>query len=358
VDTIASRFGHHLIIGLDGPRLTDEDKRLLSSLKPAGILLFARNFLVGVPYAEMVEEVRALIEEIKNYTERSKLFLTIDHEGGRVVRTPPPFTLFPYASLYGERGEEVAKAMAVELRSLGLNVSWAPVADIHSNPNNPVIGPRAFGTTAEDAASRAERFLLALQKNGVFGCAKHYPGHGDTATDSHYELPVVELDEEGLRQREIIPFARLSEQRVPFMMTAHVMFPNIDPKYPATLSEKILKGILREELRYEGIIVSDDLEMKAVSDSFGSSSTLAQAFKAGCDMFIIARNVTRPTDPVDVQLSNFETLLTQEKGLEDTVEKARQRIDNVLNDIPMHPVELLPREVFREHHELMLDLCY
>lgn len=358
MDTIASRFGHHLIIGLDGPRLSDEDKRLLSTLKPAGILLFARNFRAGVPYPEMVEEVRALLEEIKSYTGRSKLFLTIDHEGGRVVRTPPPFTLFPYAALYGDRGEEVAKAMAVELRSLGLNVSWAPVADIHSNPNNPVIGPRAFGTTPEEAASRAERYLLALQSNGVYGCAKHYPGHGDTSADSHYELPVVELDEDGLRQRELIPFARLSHHRVPFMMTAHVMFPNIDAKYPATLSEKILKGILRDELGYEGIIVSDDLEMKAVSDSFGSSSTLAQAFRAGCDMFIIARNVTKPSDPVDVQLANFETLLSQNKGLEETVETARQRIDNMLADIPMHPVELLSREVFRSHHELMLDLCY
>lgn len=358
MDTIASRFGHHLIIGVDGPKLTDEDKRLLSSLKPAGILLFARNFLVGVPYSEMVEGVRTLLKEIKEHTEREKLFITIDHEGGRVVRTPPPFTLFPYPSLYRERGGEVARAMATELRSIGVNVSWAPVTDIHSNPNNPVIGPRAFGTTPKEVSEKAGSFLTTLQQCGVYGCAKHYPGHGDTSTDSHYELPIVELDEEGLRQRELIPFAHLAQQKVPFMMTAHVMFPNIDPRYPATLSEKILKGILRDELKYDGIIVSDDLEMKAVADTFGSSSTLAQAFRAGCDMFIIARNVTTPIDPVDTQLANFEALLAEGQGLEEMIEDARQRIDRILASIPMHQVAALPKETFKEHHDLMLDICY
>ncbi|MEB3144795.1 MAG: glycoside hydrolase family 3 N-terminal domain-containing protein, partial [Cylindrospermopsis raciborskii 1523720] len=156
------QFGNHLILGVSGTTLTDDDKRVLSDLKPVGVIFFAKNFLDGTPYPIWLEEFKKLLIDIREYTERELLFTALDHEGGKVIRTPLPITRFPVAHLVRSRAYQVAKATGLELRSLGINLSFAPVADVFSNPQNPVIGLRAFGQTADLAGENAKEYYRGL----------------------------------------------------------------------------------------------------------------------------------------------------------------------------------------------------
>ncbi|QSJ17007.1 beta-N-acetylhexosaminidase [Nostoc sp. UHCC 0702] len=353
------RFGHHLIIGISGTTLSDDDKRAISELKPVGVIFFAKNFLDGTPYEVWLESFQQLNQQIRQYTERDLMFITLDHEGGRVVRTPLPITRFPYALLWRSHSREVAKATALELKSLGINLSWAPVADIFSHPQNPVIGPRAFGSTPETAAQGALEYYLGLQESGILGCAKHFPGHGDTSQDSHIELPSLNLTLEDLRIRELIPFKTLIEAQIPLIMTAHILFPKIDPDVPATLSQAILKNILRQELGFEGVVVSDDLDMKAVSDMFTQSGTVARAFQAGCDLFIVSRNINSSTLERTYDMAE-DFLDSLEKGSldESVVEAAKNRIEKLLALTPQYSVHTLDKDTLLRHAELAIACTF
>jgi beta-N-acetylhexosaminidase len=350
------KFGNHLIVGVSGTKLSDDDKKILSNLHPVGVIFFATNFRQDVPYDAWVESLGNLTNQVKQYAERDRMFVSIDHEGGRVVRSPLPITRFPYAAFYGERSFAVGKATGMELKSLGINVSWSPVADIFSNPNNPIIGPRAFGVTEETAALHAVEYLQGLREAGIIGCAKHFPGHGDTSTDSHLELPVLNLTQAEMRSRELIPFQKLIAAGVPLVMTAHILFPKIDPNAPATLSKLVLKDMLRDELGFSGVVVSDDLDMKAVSDLFTHPGTVAQSVNAGCDLFIVSRNLPGSTiERVYAIASDFEASLNNGSLDESVVSAAKQRIDGLLDITPQYSVSLLSKDTLLAHAELAID---
>ncbi|MFN6571380.1 beta-N-acetylhexosaminidase [Dendronalium sp. ChiSLP03b] len=353
------RFGHHLILGISGTTLSDDDKRALSDLKPVGVIFFAKNFLDGTPYEVWVESFKQLNDQIRQYAERQSMFMTLDHEGGRVIRTPLPITRFPYAFLWRSHSHEVAKATAKELKSLGINLSWAPVADIFSHPDNPVIGPRAFGSTPESAAQGARDYYLGLQESGIVGCAKHFPGHGDTSKDSHLELPILNLTLEELQIRELIPFKTLIKAQIPLIMTAHILFPKIDSDLPATLSKAILKKILREELGFEGVVVSDDLDMKAVSDMFTDSGTVARAFDAGCDLFIVSRNINSSSLERTYKIAeDFIDSLKKGSLDESVVDAAKHRIEKLLAVTPQYPVHTLDKNTLEEHAKLAIACSF
>ena len=353
------RFGHHLILGISGTTLSDDDKRALSELKPIGVIFFAKNFLDGTPYHVWLESFNNLNSQIREYTERDSMFMTLDHEGGRVIRTPMPITRFPHALLLRSHAHEVAKATALELKSLGINLSWAPVADIFSHPNNPVIGPRAFGNTSEIAAKYSRDYYFGLQESGILGCAKHFPGHGDTSKDSHIELPILNLTLEDLRLRELVPFKALIEVQIPLIMTAHILFPRIDADVPATLSQAILKTILREELGFKGVVVSDDLDMKAISDMFMKAGTVARSLHAGCDLFIVSRNINSSSIERTYQIAeDFIDSLSKGSLDESVVEAARERIEKLLAVTPQYSVEILDKNVLLQHSELAIASWY
>jgi beta-N-acetylhexosaminidase len=351
-------FGNHLILGISGTTLNDDDKRVLNELKPIGVIFFGKNFLDGVPYAIWLEKFKNLIEQIRQYTERDLMFTTLDHEGGRVVRTPLPITRFPHAYLLKSHTFEVAKATARELKSLGINLSWSPVADIFSNPQNPIIGPRAFGITPETASQSAREYYQGLREEGILGCAKHFPGHGDTNTDSHLELPILNLSREDLRNRELIPFQTLIQAQIPLIMTAHILFPQIDPQVPATLSKIILNDILRKELGFQGVIVSDDLDMKAVSEMFMKTGTVARAFDAGCDLFIVSRNINSSSLERTYKIAeDFSASLNNGSLDIAVVEAARERVENLLRVTPQYPVLSLDKETLVKNAELAISCC-
>ena len=285
--------GEHFLVGLrPSPILDPRDRALLSELRPAGVVLFKSNFRHDLPYAEWLALHARLLEDVRQAIGRERILIAVDHEGGRVCRTPAPLTRFSYAANWAGQAQAVGRAMGAELASLGINLSFAPVLDIHSNAANPVIGPRAFGSTSEQVIAAALPFMHALQGEGVLACGKHFPGHGDTDRDSHLELPVLRQDLAALQARELKPFAAAIGEGIPMIMTAHLMLPAVDASEPATLSRRINQTILREQLGFQGVIVTDDIGMHAVSKLFEDASNAARVFAAGADLLMVCAHWT------------------------------------------------------------------
>ena len=276
-----SSVGHHFHVRLNGVSLDDTDKRVLETLRPIGVQITNHNFAANEPYEVWLEKYKALIDDVYARTGREKMLVSIDHEGGRVHRPPAPITHFPSAFEYASRAKEVAEAFATELSSLGINILFGPCADIHSNPDNPIIAARAFSTDPEEAAQAVITFMKTLEAGGVIASPKHFPGHGDTSVDSHFDLPVLPHSYETLRKRELIPFERAIAEGVTCIMTAHILFPEFDSTLPATLSPLVLKRILREDLGFNGMIITDDLDMKAIKNKFSIETIITNALTAG-----------------------------------------------------------------------------
>jgi beta-N-acetylhexosaminidase len=263
--------------------------RRIADGRAAGVVLFNRN--LGAP-AEVARLTGAL--QAARPAGGPPILVSLDQEGGRVQRIRAPLTVWPPMARLGERddpqlSEAVGRALGAEMAALGFNVDYAPVLDVHTNPDNPVIGDRAFATEAEAAARHALAFARGLEAAGVRACGKHFPGHGDTATDSHLTLPRVDHQAARLRAVELAPFAAAARAGLPMVMTAHVIYPAIDDR-PATMSRRWLTEILREELGFSGVIVSDDLDMKAVADRWPVEETVVQSVRAGVDAFLLCRD--------------------------------------------------------------------
>ncbi|MEB2285966.1 MAG: beta-N-acetylhexosaminidase [Polyangiaceae bacterium UTPRO1] len=269
--------------GLPGPTLDRETRRLHVDVPFAGVTLFRQN--AGDPAS-----LRALVRDLHGLDPASPPLVAIDHEGGRVHRLSPPFTHFPVAATIAARGlpavRAVAAAMARELAALEIDLTFAPVLDVASNPANPIIGDRAFGATPEAATPAALAAFRAMRAQGLLTCGKHFPGHGDTAADSHLELPRVARDRRALARTELPPFRAACRAAVPMLMTAHVVYPALDPHLPATLSRPILTGLLRRRFGFRGVIASDDLEMRAIADHWGPGEAAVLALNAGCDLLL------------------------------------------------------------------------
>ncbi len=349
-----SFFGKHFLVEVAGTSISDSEKRLLEQLQPSAIMLRKRNFLQNIEYEIWLDTYKNLIDQFRQILPK-ELIISIDHEGGRVIRPPEPVTRFPYAAHWGESVGDVAKAMAIELKSLAINVDFAPVADIHSNANNPVINERAFGTTADKVSNASVEFASTMKANGVMPCAKHFPGHGDTKSDSHFGLPSLELSLNELRQRELLPFQALINDGIGMIMTAHILFPKIDPDSPATLSKKILHDLLREEMQFKGVVIADALGMAGISKNISEQESLVKAIKAGLDIFLVAGdNVTIEHAVKMAEL--LEEALKNAQITEESLGMSQQRIDTFISKFPQYEVSKLDEAVLSHHHNLAKKL--
>jgi beta-N-acetylhexosaminidase len=279
------QIGQLLIAGFDGEQLPVELRSIASEFGLGGVILFARN--VSEP-----EQVAELCAEAARLNPDMPLWVSVDQEGGRVARLKAPFTEWPPMATLGRSGdatlaERFARALGAELRAVGISLDYAPVLDIHTNPKNPVIGDRALADKADEVARLGAIIIRALQDEGVAACGKHFPGHGDTVADSHLELPLVEHPPDRLRAIEFAPFRAAVAARVATIMTAHVFVPSLDESRPATLSRRVVSGILRQELGFDGVVISDDLEMKAIAAAHAVPAAAVMAIDAGCDAMLI-----------------------------------------------------------------------
>jgi len=292
VDLARQVLGRLFITGFSGLELSNDTSVFISQADIGGVILFAPNYDSPAQVAELINQVQECRRELP-------LWVCVDQEGGRVQRFKKGFTRIPDAWSIGVKNSpklafEISEMMAKELKAVGVNVNFCPVTDIVTNPKNQVIGNRAYGDTEELVTKMSSAVVRGHLVHGVQPCVKHFPGHGDTSTDSHMALPKVDADWSSLLDRELRPFTRAFKSHCSMVMTAHILNPRIDPKFPATLSRKTLRELLRGELRYSRLIVTDDMEMKAIADHFGQEEAPCLAIEAGCDLLIYrSENGTR-----------------------------------------------------------------
>jgi beta-N-acetylhexosaminidase len=280
---ILDSFGQLIISGIKGISLLPEEIEFIKNEKLGGIILFSHNFEDPAQLAELVNSIQKLRDEYP-------LFISVDQEGGRVIRFKKHFTQFPSMMDLAKTNSPkliyaVHELLAKELAACGVNLSYSPCCDILTNPENKVIGDRAYGCDAETVEKYISAAIRGLQTNGVLACAKHFPGHGDTSQDSHFDLPLVKTSLAEMRQREMIPFIKASKSRVEFMMMAHLMVDALDEKMPTSLSAKAY-DFLRLETKFTKIVITDDMEMKAIADRFTIEESAVLAINAGTDMLL------------------------------------------------------------------------
>jgi len=312
--SLRRQIGRLLIAGFGGEQIPAELRALAREFGLGGVILFARNIVDPEQVAELSFEASRLVPDLP-------LWVSIDQEGGRVARLKAPFTEWPPMATLGRSGdvslaERFARALAAELKAVGVNLDYAPVLDIHTNPKNPVIGDRALADKPDVVARLGSAIVRVLQEQGIAACGKHFPGHGDTSADSHDELPIVEHPPDRLRAIELAPFRAAIQAGVATIMTAHVFVPALDEERPATLSTKVVTAILRDELKFDGVILSDDLEMKAIANQYAVPSAAVLAIEAGCDGVLICS-------------ANYDTQAAALEALVRAVEDDRLRLARV-----------------------------
>ncbi len=288
--TLSQKIGQLLIVGVPERKFTDSTASIIDSYTPGGVILFGYN--LGKP-----EEIKKYIGEMQRRAVNRfniPMFISIDQEGGRVKRITHGITQFPGNMAFGVADNEsltydASRVTGIELRNFGVNMNFAPVLDVNNNPLNPVINTRSFGSDVKVVSQLGSAYIRGLQRSGCIAVGKHFPGHGDTDKDSHLTLPVIKHGIERLVKTELPPFAKAIESGVEAIMTAHISFPGIlNDNIPATVSKKFLTDILRDEMHFNGVIVTDDMEMNAVSRFMDLGEGAVKSIIAGADIILVS----------------------------------------------------------------------
>lgn len=289
--TVEEKVGQLLIGGFEGTEIGDQATRLVQEYQVGGLILYGRNIAGAGQLVTLTNGLKALNGD------GIPLFLSIDQEGGGVDRMPPEVRRTPGAYCVGQTGsvpaaQSYGDVLAAECAAFGLNLDFAPVLDVWSNPGNTVIGQRAFSADARTVAGLGPAAARRMMDQGIIPAVKHFPGHGDTVVDSHVGLPVVDKSLEELEKTELIPFRAAiqsagTDGQVPAVMVAHILLTQLDPERPASLSPAVVTGLLREELGFAGAVLTDDLTMGAVTQSYGLGEAAVLAVEAGCDILLV-----------------------------------------------------------------------
>lgn len=340
------------MVGLPGPALDGESRSFLKRHDVGGVILFRRNVSDVAALAALTAEIRAIHRE-------RPILIGIDHEGGRVSRLRAPFTAFPPAAVVGRAGSphlayRQGVAMGEELRSVGIDIDFAPVLDVATNAANPVIGDRSFGAHPRTVSRLGISFAHGLQRAGVIPCGKHFPGHGDTDRDSHFDLPVVRRSFAEIERTELFPFRRAIQSGVDVLMTAHVLFPALDGSRPATFSPQILVDLLRERLHFRGVLFSDDLEMKAVADRHAPGESAILALEAGVDWLMFCSRLDFAEQALEAIRRGAETRPRLARRMREATERiGALRRDHQRKRRRASPLPAIPAEGIESHQRLV-----
>ena len=292
------------MVGFEGHTASPDVKALIREYGAGHVVLFARNVAAPEQLAELVRELQSVARDASH---ERPLLVAVDQEGGRVARLKQPWTVWPAARAVGRAGSEetareMGRALAEELGACGIRYDFAPCVDVDTNPRNPVIGDRSFGDDPALVARLGAALAQGLQQGGVAACAKHFPGHGDTELDSHLDLPAVDHSRARLDEVELVPFRAAIAAGVASVMTSHVLVREVDDALPATLSPGVISGLLRLELAYSGVVVTDDLEMQALAKHWPPARIAVLAAHAGCDLLAFCKSH-------DAQVEGIEALV-------------------------------------------------
>ncbi len=343
--------GRVIVAGFDGHELPDDIRAELRAGSLGGIVLFGRNVRDHLQVAALLAEARSAAPA------ELPPVVTVDQEGGRVVRLREPLTVLPPARIIGAIDrpaltEEAGALMGAELRALGFTLNLAPVLDVDTNPASPVIGDRSFGPDPALVLGHGLALARGLRAGGVFPCGKHFPGHGDASVDSHRGLPRVDHGCERLEEVELEPFRAWARAGLGPLLTAHVVYPALDPERPATCSPRILRDLLRQRLRFRGTLLSDDLEMGAVAEIGGPAAAALAAVGAGVDGLLVCRDPA-VRDSVRTALARAAR---SDPAMAGRLERASDALAHLAHPPgPSRPVEWIGSDPHRRLQERILD---
>lgn len=333
--SLQEKIGQMIIIGMDTNYITDRIKDMILKYKIGGIILYRKNFNT---YQDMLK----LIKNLKDLNRKNKipLFIAIDQEGGRVNRMPREIKNLPSANQIAiTGGEELVRASAnitgQILRKSGFNLNFSPVLDIKRFENNHAIGDRSFGSDKEEVAKFGITAMKELQKNKVISAIKHFPGHGATKQDSHNFLPVINEKIEKLEKEDMYPFEQAIKNGADVVLVGHLLIKNITGIYPASLSRKFIAKYLRMKYRYNGVIITDDLKMKAIKVLYGTKLSVRKAFEAGNDIIVFRYNNKKEVEVIEQIMS----LVKKGKIKENRINKSVKRIIDLKNKYEISDTE-------------------
>lgn len=310
--TLDEKIGQMILSGFNGTCFNEELNTLLNDLKVGGVILFSRNI-------EDSKQLKKLTSDIIDTNQDIPLFISIDEEGGRVSRLPKDIKKFESSKSIGDRGDEKyayenGRGIGEILKKYNINMNFAPVLDIYSNPKNTVIGDRAFGDNEKVVSSMGIATMKGLKDENVIPVIKHFPGHGDTEVDSHLGLPIVEKNLKQLNELELIPFNKAIENGVGAIMVSHILIKEIDDKYPATLSYNLINNILRNDMKFENIVITDDMLMKAITDYISIEEASVKSIKAGTDIILIGSDVNKTESVIErIKLAVANNEISEER---------------------------------------------
>ncbi|SOC25201.1 beta-N-acetylhexosaminidase [Ureibacillus xyleni] len=311
--SVEEKIGQMILAGISGTTMDTNTKSLIGKFHVGGIIFYENNFETPTQTVQLVNQIKT--ENQSNLP----LLLSTDQEGGRVTRLPGGLVHFPTNKQIGkinnpEFSYKIGTFLGHELKEFGLNLNFAPVLDINSNPNNPVIGDRSFWDNAEIVSNLGIQTMKGIASQNVIPTIKHFPGHGDTSVDSHLELPIVNKSLEELRELELIPFERAIREGADVVMVAHILLPELDKSQPASMSQAVMTDVLRKELGFTGVIITDDMTMGAITNHYDIGKAAVQSVKAGSDIILVGhdyRNVEKVFTSLKTAVENGE--ISQQK---------------------------------------------
>lgn len=316
--------GQLLMLGFDGTKFSSDIKFLIQKLKIGGVILFKRN----IEGPGQVHDLCMAMQEAALSADRPPLFIAVDQEGGSVARLKKPlFDEYPGASAVKslQEAEEITNEMSAVLKRLGFNMNMAPVLDIAFDPENSIMKGRAYSDTPNGASEFGKAVIRGFQKNGIMAVGKHFPGIGRTTLDSHLTLPVLDIDENTLCASDLLPFRSAMDEEVAGLMISHILYKKIDPDWPASLSAVISNGILRKKMGYDGLVMTDDLDMKAIN--FDIKTCVSRIIGANIDIALIcSRNSNQET-----ALDEIMRLMRNDKGINEKAMDSARRIGKAKN---------------------------
>ncbi len=317
--TLEEKVGQMILAGVQGTTLDDLAKKMIADQKVGGIIFYANNVTTLQGTASFVQSIKQA-----NQKNPVPILMSVDQEGGKVSRMPDAVESIPSSRKVGKTNdtalaEQMGALLARQIKLAGFNVDFAPVLDVNSNPKNPVIGDRSFGTTADLVTRMGIAEMKGLRSEGVIPVVKHFPGHGDTSVDSHLDLPVVNKSEKQLAELEWIPFQAAVKEQAEAVMVAHILFPKLDPNYPASLSKVIIGDHLRGKFKYDGVVITDDLSMGAISKNYPLHEATIATVQAGSDILLVAHSYESAKTIFDTLISAVKSGKIKESRIDESV---------------------------------------
>lgn len=310
--TLDEKIGQMILAGFDGTEVNEELNELIQDNKVGGVILFKRNIETSFQAKELIKSVKELNKDIP-------LFISVDEEGGRVTRLPEDEVKFPSSSTIGsENDKEYAynngRKLGNVLTSYGINMDHAPVLDIYSNPKNTVIGDRAFGSDKKIVSTMGISTMKGLQDENIIPTVKHFPGHGDTELDSHFGLPIVNKTLEELKKFEFVPFKKAIKNGCDVVMVSHIVLSKVDIKNPSSISKTVISEVLRGDLGFDKVVITDDMNMSAITKTTSVEKASVESIKAGSDIILIGSGVNSVKSVIEeIKLGIKTGDITQER---------------------------------------------